>query len=269
MRRYFDAHCHIAFDSFDQPVIDAKLEEASVGGIVVGVNTKESQQALAYAQAHPAFVASVGHHPCYTNEPLDIDVLKELAQDPRVVAIGECGLDYFHKPKEEVFEIQEQYFKQQWLLAKEVNRPLMIHCRPSKGSIDDAYRDLAELLDQYESEHGVGPHVNLHFFVGSPSVVELFLKRASSFSFSGVVTFAREYENTVRSVPSDRLLVETDSPYAAPIPVRGTVNDPSTIPHIVKWIANLRDSDEGHIERVVRDNARRIFNLPADFPLVP
>jgi TatD DNase family protein len=186
-------------------------------------------------------------------EEFDPEAYRALAEDPKTVAIGECGLDYFRldeatKPK------QHAALLAQITLAKAVGKPLMIHCR-------DAFPDLISLLTDHKKELNDIPGV-IHFFTGTKEQMKALLDLDFAFTFGGVVTFTHDYDEVVRYAPLDRLLSETDAPYVAPMPHRGKRNEPAYVIETVKKLAELRGITTEEMEAAIFKNAQRIFRIP-------
>lgn len=262
--KYFDAHCHIQFDAFDadRDELIASMKEQEVGALVVGVDRVSSEKAIALAEQHDSLWASVGLHPnAVLDENFNVEAYRKLAAHPKVVAIGECGLDNFRpedvnvsKPK------QREVFEQHVQLAIEVDKPLMIHSRPSKGT-QDAYRDLIDILSSYKREHGERLRGDIHFFVGGVEEASALVNLGFTLSYTAVLTFARDYDEVVRSVPLTSLISETDSPYVAPPPNRGNRNDPRAVKAVVQAIAEIRGEDTEAARSQILANARSLFGL--------
>lgn len=260
--RYFDAHCHIQFDAYDadRAQVLYAMRAAEVGGIVVGTDSDSSKKAVELADGKTLF-ASVGLHPNdKPGEGYDDAYYAELANDPKVVAIGECGLDYFRPEDPESEKVrQKDVFARHIELAGTLGKPLMIHARPSKGSMD-AYEDAYDMLAEAKKKH---PELamNMHFYVGDVPMTEKLLTLGATFSYTAVLTFTKDYDEVVRSIPLDRLLTETDAPYVAPAPNRGKRNDPLAVRAVVSAIARIRGEDEETVREAVLANAERVFGL--------
>lgn len=223
-------------------------------------------------------------------EFFDSELYEKLAVHPKVVAIGECGFDYaaFVRERskrsqkrasaeaggeggllpEEIErrkQKQEEAFRAQVRLAKKIGKPLMLHCRPSqnpdKSYSDDAYLDMLRVLKEEGGDPPAGGRGNVHFFVGSWEIAKKFLAMDFSFSFSGVITITSMYDEVVQKMPSDRILIETDSPYAAPIPYRGKRNEPLYVAEVAKRIAELRGLSFEEVAELTTQNAKRVFQL--------
>jgi TatD DNase family protein len=233
--RYIDSHCHI----HDERIPDgpdgavAAADEMGVDIMVtVGCDRATSLAAIDVARRHDNVFATVGLHPHEAVHGTNsiADLLADATRDDVVVAVGEAGLDYYyeHSPR----DVQRTVFAEHIALAHEHDLPLVIHTR-------DAWDDTFEILDS----EGTPEHTIFHCFTGGPAAAERGLERGIHLSFSGIVTFnsARDVQAAALLCPSDKLLVETDSPYLAPVPHRGKKNRPAWVPHVGQFIADLRD----------------------------
>ena len=277
MLNYFDVHSHPhdkAFDA-DREEILSEMKKKGVGTIAIGTDQEESKKAFELALSHDNVYASVGLHPAdNVTEEFDYVFYKELAQNKKVVAIGECGLDYFYienfferdqkekgitRSKEEEIERQKKIFAQQIDLSVETNKPLMLHVRASKGSTD-AYDDALEIISKAKME-GKSIRGNVHFFTGTLEVAKRFVEFGFTISFPGVITFTKEYDDVVRNISLDMMHAETDSPYATPVPYRGKRNSPVYVEEVVKKIAELKGLSVEEIKKQLLKNAERVFGL--------
>lgn len=265
--KYIDAHSHVHFPQFevDREEVLARMREAGVCAVTVGVDSKTSQEARDFAHAHGLY-ATVGLHPSDNRkEPLDEDLFRELLKDNRVVAVGECGFDYtrFTIDATEEKARQKDIFLRQMKLAGEAGKPVMIHCRASGKDSEqntDAHEDAIAAIKEVQKEY---PNLIpiLHFFTGSPEIAARYTELGAYFSFSGVITFAEMYEKTVLLVPLDKILSETDAPYAAPVPHRGQRNEPAFVVSTLNHIAKIRGVSEEEMRVQVLQNAERIFGI--------
>lgn len=256
-----DAHCHLgdaAFDG-DRPAVLARAAAAGVGHVVVvGESLAGSARAAAFARAHAGLSATAGVHP---HEAASWDGatpgrLRELLDTPELVAVGETGLDYHydHAPR----AAQRIAFEGQLALAQACGKPVVIHAR-------DADADMAALLREWGDRV---PALVLHSFAGSRTLFSAGMDVGAYFSFSGMLTFKNWYpEVPPAACPPDRLLVETDAPYLAPVPHRGHRNEPSFVPEIVTALARQRSTSPDELVRQTGANALRVFGPRIATPL--
>ncbi len=259
MPKYIDIHTHLHHLDFDndRDEVIARMRAAEVGAITVGTDYEESRQALALAVQHDDIWATVGLHPTdNTEETFDAEKYKELAEDPRVVAIGECGLDYYRSERESVYDRQKDIFWKQLLLAVELDKPLMIHCRPTPKTMD-AHNDMLILLSAGKDRYREKLRGNIHFFTGTKEIAERYFKLGFTISFPGVITFTNDYDEVIKSAPLDMIMVETDAPYAAPAPHRGERNEPAYVVETVKKIADLRGGSVENMAKALVLNTQR------------
>lgn len=275
---FFDTHSHMhdkAFDE-DREVIIKDMKQKGVGTITVGTGLKESREALALADAHDHVFAAVGLHPAdNVLEEYDRDAFLKLASHEKVVAIGECGLDYHYienffdgeKEKKGITwnkdaeaDRQKRVFEEQIDLAVKVDKPLMLHGRPSKGSMD-AYEDMLHMLESAKRKHGEKLRGNAHFFVGNIDIAKRFIDIGFTMSFSGVITFTHDYDDVVRYIPLSMMHAETDSPYATPAPFRGNRNSPLMVQEIVARIAVLREEPFEEVRLQLLENMRQLYKV--------
>lgn len=264
-QRYFDIHSHVTFKDYDQdlPEVLSRMEADGVYTITVGVDKTSSEEAIRFGEGKENFFSSIGLHPTDTvSETFSESEYKELVVNPKVVAVGECGVDYFRIQGDIAAEKKRQWreFEKQMEFAVKYDKPLMIHCRPSKGTVD-AYEEMANFLTSRKKTAGDTLRGNMHFFVGTPEVARRFYEIGFSTSFTGVLTFTHDYDEVVRQAPLDMLMTETDAPFAAPAPFRGRRNEPSYVRYVVEAIARIRREDEEHIREAVLQNAKRVFGL--------
>jgi TatD DNase family protein len=266
--RYFDAHCHIQFDAYDsdRDAVAAAMQEKGIGGLVVGCDAESSRTAAAFVEERDGFFASVGLHPNRASEEsFDEHLFRNLLMYPKVAAIGECGLDYFRPidATDEVKRVQKELFEKHVHLAGETERPLVVHARPAKGSMD-AYEDTIEIIASAKKQYGDALRGDFHFFVGGVDIARKAFDLDFTVSYTAVITFARDYDEAIRFAPLNRLLTETDSPYVAPASRRGERNDPTSVIEVVETLAHIRDEDPASVREAVVLNAEKLFKL-ADF----
>lgn len=248
--KLFDSHCHLYFEQFDadREAVLARMQEKGMGAVVIGTDYETSKQALELAKQHDFLWASVGLHP---NEKEEwIDRYEELAKDPKVVAIGECGLDYFRSEKS---ASQKERFEAQIELALSVKKPLVVHCR-------NAHEDMVAVLRDYMGNHKE-LQVVIHFFTGSGELAQQYLDLGCYLSFPGPITYTDMYDESIRVCPLDKMLIETDAPFAAPVPFRGKRNEPSYVEHVAAKIAVVKGISVEELAKQTTTNAQKVFQL--------
>ncbi|MFZ2525251.1 MAG: TatD family hydrolase [Candidatus Ferrigenium altingense] len=254
---FVDSHCHLNFPELAENMADvlAQMQHNDVAGaLCVSVNLVEFPQVLALAEQHPNIYASVGVHPDYEDvEEPSVARLVELARHPRVIAIGETGLDYFRLKGD--LEWQRTRFRNHIRAARECGKPLIIHTREAAA---DTLRIMAE-------ENAAGAGGVMHCFTETWDVAEAALEMGFYISFSGIITFksAKQIKEVAQRVPLERILIETDAPYLAPVPYRGKLNQPAYVKHIAEEIALLRGIDVSEVGRRTTENFMRLFGLRA------
>ena len=277
--KYFDAHTHLNFAAFDtdRDEVVRRALDAGVGMNIVGTQYDTSVSAVAMAEKYDDVYATIGLHPIHTGksfhdekelgeggkaftsrgEEFDMEKYVALGQSPKVIAIGECGLDYY-RLEEKTKQSQMEAFVQQIEVANTLKKPLMLHIRSApKGSGEGhAYRDALELVKSHAKVPG-----DVHFFAGDWDIAKSWLDIGFTLSFTGVVTFTHDYDEVVKNAPLDMLLSETDAPYITPVPYRGKRNESAYIPEIVKAIARIRGEDESVVASALYQNASRLFGL--------
>lgn len=273
MFEYFDIHSHLNVPDFDLDRDDQieKMKEQKIGTTMVGVNFESSKQILDLALVYENLFACVGQHPDdLTQDSVFDERLEVLANHDKTVAIGECGLDYFRLSSmlggDNLKRIQKIVFEYHIDLALTVDKPLMLHIRPSKGSMD-AYRDTLDILEHHVKLSGNKLKGNAHFFAGDKDILKRFLNIGFTVSFTGVLTFTGDYDELVRYTPLDMIMAETDAPFVAPVPYRGQRNSPLYVPEVVKKIAELKAHSFKGVKEVLMANVLRNFpGIPAIAP---
>ena len=253
----FETHAHYDDESFDEDreQLLCSLPEQGIGRVInVGASIETTKTTLALAAKYDFIYAAVGVHPS------DIDGLneetyawlKQQATLPKTVAIGEIGLDYYWDKEPEVQKAQRYWFKRQLELARETKLPVIIHSR-------DAAADTMEVMRDAHAEEIPGV---IHCYSYSKEMAQEFIRMGYYIGVGGVVTFknAKKLKETVESIPLERILLETDCPYMAPEPYRGTRNDSSNIPYVIAKIAELKGITAEEVERVTEQNARKLFS---------
>lgn len=270
----FDSHCHPQFSEYDNDR-DEMLGRAFDNGvfmIAVGSSPEASLDALALAKKYSKKIwATVGIHPSEeTGRKIDDKRLSELAELPEVVAIGECGLDYYHLPSDSVRSsaiktLQRKNFIAHIGIAKTVSKPLILHCRnappaeslQTRHAAGQAYADMLNTL----KEHAKGLSGVIHFFGGTAEEALEFLNLGFFVSFAGPITFTDEYRDVVTAIPLERILAETDAPYAAPVPYRGKRNEPSHVAFVIEKIAEIKRETFNAVAKHTAENTKRLFGI--------
>lgn len=258
---FTDSHCHLSFPELaqDLPRIRQAMVEAGVGrALCICTTLEEFEQVHALATTYDNFWATVGVHP--DNEDVTepgLDDLLTRGRLPRVVGIGETGLDYYRLNGRSLADMQWQRDRYQVhiLAARTLDLPLVIHTRSASEDT------LAILRERGQGGQGAAARGVFHCFTETRDVARAALELGFYISFSGIVTFksAQELRDVAAFVPMDRLLIETDSPYLAPVPHRGKTNDPSLVPHVAAKIAEIKRCTPAEIERVTNANFERLF----------
>ncbi|MDB5254684.1 MAG: sec-independent protein translocase protein TatD DNase family protein [Candidatus Nomurabacteria bacterium] len=255
-----DTHSHFNLYQFDEDREAAikRMVDAGVGTVCVGIDLETSKLAIEITLENPTTIwACVGQHPTEWKQEFDAVEFSALAEGKNVVAIGECGLDYFRPDDKEHKEEQVVIFRRQIELAIESGLPLMLHIRPEMGTMT-AYEDALDILEEYKQ---AAPQLSgtAHFFAGDTVIAQRFIDLGFYISFSGVITFVKEYEATVAYVPLERILSETDAPFAAPAPYRGKRNEPAYVVEIVKKVAEIKGISLETVEKQLLQNAKDLF----------
>lgn len=262
MLKYIDIHSHLNLSPLDEDRdgVIVRMVEAGVGTIIIGVDYETSQKAIEIAEKYDFIWAGIGLHPTdNTQEEFDIEKYKKLAENKKVVCIGECGLDYFRDQKEETKIKQKEIFKKHIELSLEIGKPLMIHARPSKGSMD-AYEDALSILEEYKKTNEK-LICNFHFFVGDIDIAKRAIGIGFTMSFDGPITFSNDYDEVIKFLPITSIMAETDAPFAAPVPYRGKINEPSYVVEIVKKISEIKNIPENEVIDALMSNTKRVFNI--------
>ena len=251
----FDTHAHYDDPQFDpdREALLTALPENGVGLVVnPGCDIPTSRQAIALAERYPHVYAAVGYHPenCGPYVPEDLDILRELARRPKAVAIGEIGLDYYweeNPPR----DFQQQVFRSQLQLAQELDLPVIVHDREAHG-------DSLAIVREFPAVRGV-----FHCFSGSAEMARELVKLGWMVSFTGVLTYknARKALEAAAAVPLERLMIETDSPYMAPVPNRGKRNDSRNVAFICEKLAEVKGISPEECQQITWENGKRFFRI--------
>ncbi len=249
---YFESHAHYDDERFDEDR-DTLLASFPAEGIETVVNAssdiKSSKASIALSEKYPFFYAAVGVHPHEVENitEADIDELRELSKHPKVVAIGEIGLDYYYdlSPR----DLQRHWFKRQLELADELKMPVIIHSR-------DAAQECFDIIKNSTVRNGV-----IHCYSGSAEMAEEYIKMGFYIGVGGSLTFKNNKKGveTVERIPIEKILIETDSPYLAPVPYRGKRNDSRLLKYVVERISQIKNIPENDICNITKNNAQNLF----------
>jgi TatD DNase family protein len=281
---YIDTHCHLNFNDYKEDALEIaqKALSADTEMIVVGSMLRTSARAVDFAENFSKGVYSaVGLHPCHLinqvveNEKDESDKYKFITQaevyeeenyqrlidsSNKVVAIGEIGLEYFRlsddkKELEKIKELQRQVFKKQLNLAKKNSLPIIIHCREAH---DDLYSILYDFVREKKPLEDWGV---IHCFSGDYELAKKYNSLGLKISFTGLITFANQWDEVIKKIPLEKIMVETDSPYLSPIPYRGKRNEPLNVREVVKKIAELKSLEVEEVAKVTYNNAKKLFKI--------
>ena len=251
----FDTHAHYNASQFDadRDAVLSALPGQGVGLVVnPGCDLESSRQAIALAEQYPFIYAAVGVHPedCAGWRDSDVEELRKMSARPKVVAIGEIGLDYYWEENPSR-ELQKRVFRVQMELARELDLPVIVHDREAHG-------DSLDIVREYPQVRGV-----FHCFSGSVEMAQELVRRGWMISFTGVLTYknARKAVEAARAIPMDRLMLETDSPYMAPVPHRGERNHSGFVAHTCQKLAEIKGIDPEECARITMENGRRFFQI--------
>lgn len=259
---YIDIHCHLDFPDYapDHTDVLNRMAEQHVRAITIGTDVKSSEEAVRLAQEHEHVYACIGVHPVDTVDKMrggfDTESFEKLIRNPKVVAVGECGLDWFRMKTIEEAERTRQVdlFTQHIEFALAHDKPLMLHCR-------DSYDDVLEILEKYKTEAGAKLRGNAHFFAGNIAQAKRFIELGFTLSFTGVITFTHDYDEVIQFAPIDMIMSETDAPFVAPHPYRGKRNEPVFVIEVVKRLAELKGVSVEDMALQVEKTATRVFGV--------
>lgn len=290
--KYIDIHCHLDSPEFDtdRSEILARMQAQEMGAITIGADLESSKRAVEIARANENIWACIGVHPDHLVLPekssdavsalghkdkaletasllFSADgIFEELAQNSKVVGIGECGLDYFARRSlgegglsEDEKIRQKDLFEKQILLAGKYKKPLMLHVRASSRKSQDAYDDTISILEKYKKGSLPTLSGNVHFFAGNLETAKKFLDLDFTMSFTGVITFTHDYDEVIKFLPQNAIMAETDAPWVAPVPFRGERNEPSYVLEVIKKLAEVRGESFEDLNKAMLANFRRIF----------
>ena len=284
---YFDIHSHLESSKFDEDreTVISCMQDEGVFTITVGTDLESSKKVVWLASKHENIFASIGLHPTDSDEGFDEKDYTELVKNPKVVAVGECGLEFSKlgenfeqdiksletteqdtKPLEimgqdpKLLEMigqgkqrQIDIFQKQIDFAVKYDKPLMIHCR-------DAHFETVEILEKNKKIHGEKLRGNIHFFSGDLELAKKYIDLRFMISFTGVITFAREYDEVIKKIPLEYIMAETDAPFVAPAPFRGQRCEPIYVKEVVKKISEIKNLPEEDVKNKLVENSVRFFS---------
>jgi TatD DNase family protein len=291
--KYFDIHSHLDYPDYasDFEAIINRMTENNIGTITVGTDLNSAKQAIKLSDKYENVWVCIGIHPADNHaETWNEEEFEKLVAHSKVVAIGECGFDFFRPEiNSATGEIDQEKFlaekkRQQELFEKQIqfairhDKTLMIHCR-------DAYNETYEILAKYKIGEfkdknfttsktdnvitsncsGSNLRIHLHFYAGDIEMTKKFLKLDCTFSFTGVITFARNYDEVIKFLPLKKIMSETDAPFVAPAPYRGKRNEPAYVLEVIKKIAEIKGLNQLEVENQLLENAKNIF-LRSNYP---
>ena len=277
--KYIDIHSHVNLNAFkdDRDEVIHRALDKDTWVINVGTQIDTSRNAVELANKYTEGVyAIVGLHPVHTSvsyhdeqelgeggkeftsrgEVFEKDAYRELLKNPKVVGIGECGLDYY-RCTEETIAKQKEAFIAQIELANEFGKPLMLHIRNNKeDKIHNAYLEALEILKEHAKVKG-----DVHFFAGDVEIAKMYVDFGFTLSFTGVITFTHDYDEVIKHTPIEMIMSETDAPYVTPAPYRGKRNEPVYVSQVVKRIAEIKGLEESDVAKILILNANRVFSF--------
>jgi TatD DNase family protein len=298
--KYIDCHSHphdikYKTENIDIDQVLINLKNDGGGTIAIGTDYKLSLEAIELAKKHENVWATIGIHPADNHAEIwDEEKSQKLVDEnkEKIVGVGECGLDYFYfakiygenwkqaleKREGKFLEVENEIVRQKSIFVKQIefaiknNLPIVIHGRPSKNSMD-AYRDILDILEQLprqnlsdfatSSEEGELPKIkgHAHFFVGNLEIAKRFLDIGFLLSFDGPITFTTEYDEVIKNTPIEKMMIETDSPYASPMPHRGKINYPEYVKFVAEKIGKLKNISTEEVLETAKNNTVKLFNL--------
>ena len=270
MYEYIDIHSHLNFPDYEKDFDEViqRLKDTNTGTITVGTDLVSSQKAVELAQKYENIYACIGLHPADdTGEVFNEEEFEKLATQKKVVAVGECGLDYGRVLPADLRGLdadnadlntkkqkQKIEFEKQINFAVKFDLPLMLHIR-------NAHEDVLNILKEKKKEFGEKLRGDVHFFSGGIVEAKQYLELGFTMSFTGVVTFTRDYDEVIKFIPLEKIMSETDCPFVTPVPHRGERNEPAFVQEVVKKIAEIKGEDFEVVKRALSENAVKYFNL--------
>tara|TARA_B100000029_G_scaffold462202_1_gene494513 strand:+ start:753 stop:1508 length:756 start_codon:yes stop_codon:yes gene_type:complete len=250
--KLIDTHCHIYYDNFknDFDEVLKRSKQNSISKLIcVGVDIESSKKSINLSEKFSQIFATVGYHPHESKEaPLNYLLeIKNLLKSKKVVAIGEIGLDYYYNHSDK--KTQNKIFIEQLELAKEIDKPVVIHCR-------DAEDDIIKGLKKVKNNYGV-----VHCFSGTEEFAKKLFELGFYVSFTGMITFKNELPKLIEKIPIEKIMIETDSPYLTPVPNRGKRNEPAMVKIVAEKIAEIKNISLNEVAKITTKNAEKLFGI--------
>ena len=264
--KYIDIHSHLGFEDYgaDKKEVIQRMKETEVGTIAIGADLESSKEAVKVATENEDIWACIGLHPNHNLAEIFAEKnYEELVRNSKVVAIGECGLEYYKLEGdiEKIKAKQKEDFINQIKFALKYDKALMLHIRDGEvrgGAFNDAY----EILNKIKQERGLSSfRGDVHFFTGKLEMAQKFIDLGFTISFVGLITYVQDFDKIIKAVPLTSLQAETDAPYVAPVPHRGERNLPSYVIEVYKKIAEIRGEDPEIVRLQLLENAKRVFGV--------
>ncbi|OGM99376.1 MAG: hypothetical protein A3B91_00455 [Candidatus Yanofskybacteria bacterium RIFCSPHIGHO2_02_FULL_41_29] len=260
----FDSHCHPQMEQYDKDREEMlkRAREAGVLMICVGTDLETSKKGIELAQKNDGMWATVGLHPNDITDGFDVMAYHNMLLDSKVVAIGEVGLDYYRTPEPGKQKKQKEFFEQFIDLAQKTKKPLILHFRDSsKGSSGRVHKDAIKILDSRFKIQNSGLCGVAHSFTGNMDDAKKYLDLGFCLGFNGILTFTKQYDDVVKYIPLDRILLETDAPFLSPEPYRGKRNEPAYVVEVAKKIAELKNESLEKVIEQTTNNCKKLFKL--------
>ncbi len=263
--KYIDIHSHLSFVDYgtDQKEVITRMRGNEVGTITIGTSLEDSREVLKIAEQNENIWVCIGTHPKEGTAAPEFDVaeFEKLVAHPKVVAIGECGLDYFKiegdaQKIQEIKQKQKEVFITQIEFAIKHNKPLMLHIRDGEKK-REAFEDVYNIFNNYRGQ----VRGNLHFFTANLDWANKFIDLGFTISFIGLITYVHDFDKIIKNVPLEALQAETDAPFVAPVPHRGERNEPSYVIQVYAKIAEIRGEEPEMVRLQLLENARRVFGV--------
>ncbi|HEY1041562.1 MAG TPA: TatD family hydrolase [Candidatus Paceibacterota bacterium] len=254
-----DSHCHLNLAPLTHEEAEVLQSHVDMQMVCVGINKETSEYAAKLAAQNQNIFATVGIHPSDICDGKDISFIDELINQSRVIGIGECGFDFFRDEKSTVIADQEQVFRAQIEQSLKYNKPLMIHTRSTKFTLD-AYEETLRVFADYTSDSR-WKGAQIHFYVGNKNYAQRFLDCGCMLSFTGVVTLTAEFDEVLKYVPLDRMLFETDAPFVSPKKYRGQTCYPKYVEEVYRHIAEVKGIPQESLEEIILQNFNRFYKI--------